>query len=58
MRNNTFCYSLCAALIRDHGPISLQEFSICITHHCIVKHPVAFAHGTSVPIFNGSPPLL
>ena len=46
--------ALYTALMRDRGPIS-QEVSICITHHCIVKFPVAYR--TSVPIFNGSPPL-
>lgn len=44
-----------AALMCDHGFIS-QETSICIIRHRTVKFPVA--HGTSVPIFNGSPPLL
>jgi hypothetical protein len=57
MRSNTFRCSVCTALMRDPGPISLQEVSICIIQHCIVKRRVAFAHGTSVPIFNGSPPL-
>jgi hypothetical protein len=57
MRSNTFCYSVCTALLRDRGPISLQGVSICIIQHCIAKRPVAFAQGTSVPIFNGSPPL-
>jgi hypothetical protein len=58
MRNTNICCSVFSArytaLMRDRSPIS-QEVSICITHHCIVKFPVA--QGTSVPIFNGSPPL-
>ena len=57
MRSNTFCYSVCTTLLRARGPISLPGVSICISQHCIVKHPVACAQGTSVPIFNGSPPL-
>jgi hypothetical protein len=61
MRNNTFCggvfYTHCTALMRDRGSTSWQEVSIGIIHHCTLIHPVAFAQGTNVPIFNGSPPL-
>ena len=58
MCSNSICYCVSSArytaLMRDCGPIS-QAVSICITRHRIVKFPGA--HGTSVPIVNGSPPL-
>jgi hypothetical protein len=57
MRNTIVYYGVCTALMRDQGPISLQEVSICIIRHRTLIHPVAFAHGTSVPVFKESPPL-
>lgn len=64
MRNNTFCggafYAHCTALTRERGyhlPIFLQEVPIDILHRSIVVHSVVTAHGASVPILNGSPPL-
>ncbi len=57
MRNNIVCCGVYTALMRDHGPISLQEVFICIIRHRTLIHPVAFAHGTSVPVFKESPPL-
>ncbi len=57
MLNDLVCCGVCTALMRDHGPISLQEVSICIIRYRTLIHPVAFAHGTSVPVFKESPPL-
>ena len=64
MHNHVFCcgmfYSRCAALIGGHGcylPISWREVSIRAIRPYTVKHAVAFAQGTRVPVFNGSPPL-